>query len=124
VGKTIPDFVKEVIYAREDFVTKNPETTKAFLRAYVKAMKFVKENKAEAVAINAKTLNFSVKDSELGYDEMSPAWPANSMPSLVGFNPLVSMMFEAKQIKKKYTPEELSNLKALKEVLTELKIKY
>ena len=124
VGKTIPDFVKEVIYAREDFVTKNPETTKAFLRAYVKAMKFVKENKAEAVAINAKTLNFPVKDSELGYDEMFPAWPANSMPSLVGFTPLVTMMFEAKQIKKKYTPEELSNLKALKEVLTELKIKY
>lgn len=123
VAKTIPDFVKEVIYAREDFVTKNPETTKAFMRAYVKSMKFVKENKAEAVAINAKTLNFSLKDSELGYDEMFPAWPANSMPSLKGFTPLVNMMFEAKQVKKRYTPEELSNLKALNDVLTELKMK-
>lgn len=124
VAKAIPDFVKEVTYAREDFVTKNPETTKAFLRAYVKAMKFVKENKAEAVAVNAKVLNFSLKDSELGYDEMFSSWPANSMPSLKGFVPLVDMMFDAKQIKKKYTPEELSDLKALKEVLTELKIQY
>ncbi len=124
VAKTLPDFVKECMYAREDFITKNPETTKAFLRAYVKAMNFVRENKSEAVAINAKALNFAPKDSELGYDEMYPWWPANSMPSLVGFTPLVDMMFDAKQIKKKYTPEELSDLKFLKEVLTEMKIKY
>lgn len=124
VVKMLPDFVKEVIYAREDFVQKNPDTTKAFLRAYVKAMKFVKENKKESIAVNSKVLNFSAQESELGYDEMFPAWPANSMPSLKGFNPMIERMFEAKQINKKYTPEDLSDLRFLRDVLKELNIKY
>jgi NitT/TauT family transport system substrate-binding protein len=47
------------VYGKKDWLSKNPEVIKGFLRALIKAEKYISENPAEALAITAKETGFS-----------------------------------------------------------------
>ncbi len=47
------------VYGKKDWLSKNPEVIKGFLRALIKAEKYISENPAEAFAITAKETGFS-----------------------------------------------------------------
>jgi NitT/TauT family transport system substrate-binding protein len=51
-----PDWPTHVVYAKEEFTAKNPNTMKAFLRASGRAMEWIKANPDEAAQLASKQL--------------------------------------------------------------------
>jgi len=52
----------------KEFLEKNDDTVKRFLRAYRKGVEYTKNTPAEAKQINSKYLGLDQTDSEIGYD--------------------------------------------------------
>ncbi len=71
------DWPTHVVYAKEDFISKNPNTIKAFLRASGKAMEWVKSNPDEAAKVANKNLKFKVDYCRKAIDEMRDGWYAD-----------------------------------------------
>ncbi len=71
------DWPTHVVYAKEEFISKNPNTIKAFLRASGKAMEWVKSNPDEAAKVANKNLKFKVDYCRRAIDEMRDGWYAD-----------------------------------------------
>jgi len=54
-SKESPGVIVDALCFSKDFATKNPNTVKGIIRAYFKALKFIKENPDEAIPILAKS---------------------------------------------------------------------
>jgi len=76
-----PDWPTHVVYAKEEFIAKNPNTMKAFLRATTKAMEWIKANRDEAAQIACKQLKFKVEHCRRAVDETVDGWyPDGRLP--------------------------------------------
>lgn len=65
-----PDWPTHVIYAKEDFIAKNPNTIKAVLRAHSNAMEWMKANPDEAAKIGNKVIKAKVEHCRRALDEL------------------------------------------------------
>lgn len=122
VPEMLPEFVKDLVVAKGDYIEKNRAITKSFLKGYVKGIRYTKANKAEAVALDSKILNISKDISAVSYDDIFKAWPDDGMPTSDGIQRLINRMYESKKISRVYKVEEVANLKILAEALAELGI--
>jgi NitT/TauT family transport system substrate-binding protein len=76
-----PDWPTHVVYAKEDFTAKNPNTMKAFLRATGKAMEWIKSHQDEAAQLAHKQLKFKVEHCRKAIDETVAGWyPDGRLP--------------------------------------------
>ncbi len=76
-----PDWPTHIVYAKEDFIAKNPNTIKAFLRATSKTMDWMRANRDEAAELGNKILKDTVPHCRRAIDEMIDAWyPDGRMP--------------------------------------------
>jgi NitT/TauT family transport system substrate-binding protein len=76
-----PDWPTHVVYTKEEFIAKNPNTITAFLRATSKAMEWIKSNPGEAANVASRQLKFKVEHCRRGIDEIKDGWyPDGSLP--------------------------------------------
>lgn len=61
-SKELPDLIVDVFGFSEDFINKNPDAVKAFIRAYDKGVQYLNENPEEAYKIIAKRINGTTED--------------------------------------------------------------
>ncbi len=71
------DYPTHVVYAKEDFIAKNPNTVKAYLRATGKAIEWIKTNRDEAAQLASKQLKFKVEQCRRGIDDFQDRWFAD-----------------------------------------------
>ncbi len=72
-----PDWPLHVIFGKEDFIAKNPNTIKAFLRANGRAMEWIKANREEAAQIASKTAKFKIEHCRKFIDDYKDWWFAD-----------------------------------------------
>ena len=76
-----PDWPTHVVYGKEEFIAKNPNTVKALLRATSKAMEWIKVNPDEAAQIANKQLKFKVEHCRRAILEIQEGWyPDGRLP--------------------------------------------
>lgn len=73
-----PDWPTHVVNGKEDFIAKNPNRIKAFLRATGKAMEWIKANPDEAAKAANKQMKFKVEYCRT-HRIWQPCWPVNWM---------------------------------------------
>ncbi len=69
-----PDWPTHVVYAKEEFISKNPNTVKAFLRATGKAIEWIKANSDEAAQLASKQLKFKLEHCRKTVDDIRDEW--------------------------------------------------
>ncbi|MDI6790970.1 MAG: ABC transporter substrate-binding protein [Thermodesulfobacteriota bacterium] len=69
-----PDWPLHVIYAKEEFIAKNPNTMKAFLRARGKATEWIKSNPDEAAKLAHKQTKFKLEHCLKTIVEIRDEW--------------------------------------------------
>ena len=69
-----PDWPLHVVYAREEFIAKNPNTIKAFLRATGKAIEWIKSNPEEAAKLANKQIKFKLEHCRKTIDDIIDGW--------------------------------------------------
>ena len=76
-----PDWPTHVVYSKEDFIAKNPNTMKAFLRATGRAMEWIKAHHDEAAQMANKWLKYKVEHCRMAIDEVEEGWyPDGRLP--------------------------------------------
>jgi NitT/TauT family transport system substrate-binding protein len=76
-----PDYPTHVVAAKEDFIAKNPNALKAYIRATAKAMEWIKANRDEAAALMTKQLKFKPEYSRRTIDDLVVGWfPDGRLP--------------------------------------------
>lgn len=69
-----PDYPTHVVYAKENFITQDPNTIKAYLRATGKAMEWIKANREEAAKLMNKVLKLKLEDCGPTIDYLADGW--------------------------------------------------
>jgi NitT/TauT family transport system substrate-binding protein len=65
----VEDFITHVFFVREDVIAKRPDAVRAYLRAWVETIAFMKANKSKTVEITSKVINISPSVISRAYDE-------------------------------------------------------
>ena len=65
----VEDFITHVFFVREDVIAKRPDAVRAYLRAWVETINFMRANKAKTVEITSKVINISPSVISRAYDE-------------------------------------------------------
>jgi NitT/TauT family transport system substrate-binding protein len=65
----VENFITHVFFAREELIQKRPEVVRAFLRAWMDTIAFMKANKEKTVEITSKVINVSPAVAARAYDE-------------------------------------------------------
>jgi ABC-type nitrate/sulfonate/bicarbonate transport system substrate-binding protein len=65
----VENFITHVFFVREDVIAKRPDTVRAYLRAWVETIAFMKANKSKTVEITSKVINISPSVVSRAYDE-------------------------------------------------------
>jgi ABC-type nitrate/sulfonate/bicarbonate transport system substrate-binding protein len=68
----VDHFITHVLFARDDLISKHPDTVRAFLDAWFETIAFMKANKEKSVEIAAKVINVSTAVASRAYDEQMP----------------------------------------------------
>jgi NitT/TauT family transport system substrate-binding protein len=68
------DYPTHVVYAKEEFIAKNPNTIKALLRATGKAIEWIKANPDEAAQLASNQLKFNLEYCRKGIDAFRDGW--------------------------------------------------
>ena len=71
------DYPSHIVYAKEDFIAKNPNLIKAYLRATGKAMEWIKANPGEAATLLGKELKFKPEHCRPTIDYIKDGWHAD-----------------------------------------------
>ena len=72
-----PDWPLHVVFAKEDYIAKNQNTIKAFLRANSRAITWIKANPDEAAQIAAKQTKYKLEYCRKFIDEYKDYWFAD-----------------------------------------------
>jgi len=70
----MPDFPLQSFYAMQKFIDNNPETLKAVLRAFIKAVQMTKADKPRAVKALVAKAGLDEKHAERAYDQLVAGW--------------------------------------------------
>jgi len=79
-----PDWPTHVVYAKEEFISKNPNTIKAFLRATGKAIEWIKARPDEAAQLASKQLKFKLEHCRKTIDDIKDDWYSDGRPPQKG----------------------------------------
>jgi len=79
-----PDWPTHLVYTKDEFIAKNPNTIKAFLRATSKAIEWIKANPDEAAKLASKQMKFKVEHCRRGIDEIKDGWYSDGRPPQKG----------------------------------------
>ena len=90
-----PDWPLHVVFSKEEYIAKNPNTIKAFLRANGKAIDWIKANPEEAAQIAAKQTKFKVEYCRKFIEEYKDYWFADGRIATKGLKVLWEIAVQA-----------------------------
>jgi ABC-type nitrate/sulfonate/bicarbonate transport system substrate-binding protein len=75
----VESFITHVFFVREDVIAKRPDAVRAYLRAWMETIAFMKANKAKTVEITSKVVNISPSVGARAYDEQMAIFSSDGM---------------------------------------------
>jgi NitT/TauT family transport system substrate-binding protein len=69
-----PDWPTHVVYAKEEFISRNPNTIKSFLRATGRAIEWIQAKPNEAAQLASKQLKFKLEHCRKTIDDIKNEW--------------------------------------------------
>lgn len=97
----------EVFYGMKDFLEKNDDCIKKFLRGYRKGVEYAKNNRNESIEVNSKAFGFSKEDSEIGYNFFVKSWFIDGHIEEKGIRLALEFDRKSGRIKKIKDPKEV-----------------
>jgi len=105
--EVFPEWPYETFAAKETWLNKEREQAAKFLRAYQRGVKYLRENRADAVRILQKYVKMDPAYAPAGYDEYRDSFPLNGQIAEKVIPVVIEQEFESGRIKKKITVEEM-----------------
>jgi len=102
-----PEWPYETFAAKETWLNKEREQAAKFLRAYQRGVKYLRENRADAVRILQKYVKMDPAYAPAGYDEYRDSFPLNGQIAEKVIPVVIEQEFESGRIKKKITVEDM-----------------
>ncbi len=100
------EWPKHVVYAMETFTKANPETIRSFIRSTVKAIRFARGNKGEAVRIIAKVFSMEEGFASQAYDDViDRLFEDGRLPDQESFETFWKISVETGDVKEKWPLE-------------------
>jgi NitT/TauT family transport system substrate-binding protein len=93
------DYPTHIVYAKEEFIAKNPNTVKAFLRATGKAIEWIKAMPDEAAELASKQLKFNLEYCRKGIDAFRDGWFSDGRLPQEGMKVFWAIAVEAGDVK-------------------------
>ena len=97
-----PDYPTHVVYAKEEFIAKNPNTIKASLRAFGKAIEWIKANPNEAAQLASKQLKYNLEYCRKGIDAFRDGWFSDGRLPQEGMKVFWAIAVEAGDVKESW----------------------
>jgi NitT/TauT family transport system substrate-binding protein len=97
-GERVADFHVHVIYASNKLIESNPNALKAFLAGWFESIRFMQDNKAQAIEIASKRTGVSKTVAGLGYDDTMPIFSRTGKFSPKALDVLAESFVETKQL--------------------------
>jgi NitT/TauT family transport system substrate-binding protein len=95
-----PDYPTHIVFSKEEFIAKNPNTIKAYLRATSRAMEWIKANPDEAAKLVNKQMKFDVDHARKGINDVAYGWaPDGRLPQEAGMKVFWSIAVDAGDVK-------------------------
>lgn len=114
--EVFPEWPYETFAARESYLAKERDQVNKFLRAFQKGVRYMLDNKDEAVRIMQKYVKMDPAYAPAGYDEYRNSFPLNGQIAEKIIPVVIDEEFRTGRIKKKVTLEDMvdrSFIKAL-----------
>jgi NitT/TauT family transport system substrate-binding protein len=105
--EVFPEWPYETFAAKETWLNKEREQAAKFLRAYQRGVKYLRENRADAVRILQKYVKMDPAYAPAGYDEYRDSFPLNGQIAEKVIPVVIEQEFESGRIKKKITLEDM-----------------
>jgi ABC-type nitrate/sulfonate/bicarbonate transport system substrate-binding protein len=105
--EVFPEWPYETFAARESYLTKERDQVTKFLRAYQKGIRYMRDNKAEAVKMMNKYVKMDPAYAPAGYDEYRDSFPLNGQIAEKAIPVVIDEEFRSGRIKKKLTVEDM-----------------
>ncbi len=93
------DYPTHVVYAKEEFIAKNPNAMKAFLRATGKAIEWIKARPEEAADLASKQLKLNLEYCRKGIDAFRDGWFSDGRLPQEGMKVFWAIAVEAGDVK-------------------------
>ncbi len=101
-----PDYPSHIVYTKEEFIAKNPNTIEAYLRATGKAIEWIKANRDEAARLVNKQMKYSVDHARKGIDDVAYGWYPDGRLAQEGMKVFWSIAVEAGDVKEPWPNEK------------------
>jgi NitT/TauT family transport system substrate-binding protein len=112
----LKEFPAEPLALLVSWVDKNPEVTKAVIRALRRAIVYAKDNRADAIKIYKDTFRYSEEAADLAYDFYLTHFPMDGAVPRRGLEVAVEDAVAAKRIRKPYTFDDLVDTRFMHEI--------
>lgn len=90
-----PDWPLHVVFAKEEYIAKNPNTIKAYLRAQSRAMDWIRANPEEAAQVANKMTKFKIEHCRKFIDEYKDWWDTDGRIAQKGLKVLWEIAVQA-----------------------------
>lgn len=105
--EVFPEWPYETFAARESYLAKERDQVNRFLRAHQRGVKYMLDNKADAVRIMQKYVKMDPAYAGAGYDEYRNSFPLNGQIAEKVIPVVIEEEFRTGRIKKKITLEDM-----------------
>ena len=112
------------LVAHADKIKKQPEMIKRFLRATLRAMSYIRENRGDTVQMIAREFGMAPDIASLAYDKLVDLLSVNGKLRMEGYQLLIDFARAAQKLERPIPATQLVDEKLLDEVLRESGIKH
>jgi NitT/TauT family transport system substrate-binding protein len=93
------DYPTHAVYAKEEFMGRNPNTIKAYLCVTTKAMEWIKANPDETAKLINKQLKYKIEYARKAVDDLIPGWHPDGRLPQDGMKVFWSIAVESGEVK-------------------------
>jgi len=124
VTRDYVDVPGTALVAHADKIKKQPEMIKRFLRATLRAMSYIRENRGDTVQMITREFGMPSDIASLAYDKLVDLLSVNGKLRMEGYQLLIDFARAAQKLERPILATQLVDEKLLDEVLRESGIKH
>jgi len=114
--KLVPGYMLAGVFVREGWAAKNKDLTLRFLRAFHTSLKWLHDNRAEALELLPKITTLQKQYVQSAWETYTKAvWPRDGRASAKGLQLVIDMVVEEGLLKKPVKPEDVIDHSYLQE---------
>ena len=122
--KLVPGYQLAGVWIREGWAAKNKEVMLRFLRAFRNSLKWLHDNRTEALQLLPKITTLSKQYVQSAWETYTKAiWPRDGRANRQGLQLVIDLMAEDGLLKKPVKPEDIIDDSFLREIGGEIEVK-